>query len=154
LSGAPDPVAVHKAAVRAEVERRGLASFMNATKWAELKRAVMIELPFVPAAQRQDVLKPPERLAGVHDCWQGHHWDHETIQPFYSIEWLRLIPRYYEFTGALTPYRVAGDCTDQLRAILERLNIPFREDRERTFWLYGYASADPATLTPPSETRT
>ena len=46
------------------------------------------------------------------------------------------------------------DCTDGFRDLLTRLRIPFREDQVGTFWIYGYAPADPATLTSPDETPT
>lgn len=142
-----------KAAVRAEVERRGLASFMNATRWRALRDAVLDELPFPPAFQLQDVLGPREIP------WESDHvdgtgaWIDEDLEPLFSIEWMRVVPRYRAFVGALVEGPVV-DCTDEFRDLLGRLHIPCREDAARTFWIYGYAPADPATLTSTPEEAT
>ena len=68
-----------RVAVRAEVERRGLASFMNATRWNALCEAVYAELPFPPPFQLQSVLgerEPP--------------WDTATVS--YWGAWSELAP--------------------------------------------------------------
>ena len=135
-----------KAAVRAEVERRGLASFMNATRWRGLRDAVLDELPFPPAFQLQDVLGPREIPWGGDQVDGTGAWIDEDLEPLFSIEWMRVVPRYRPFVGALVSGPVI-DCTDQFRDLLRRLHIPYREDETRAFWIYGYAPADPATLT-------
>jgi len=142
-----------RAAVRAEVERRGLASFMNATRWRALRDAVLDELPFPPVFQLQDVLGPREIP------WDGEQvdgtgaWIDEDLEPLFSIEWMRVVPRYRAFAGALVSGPV-HDCTDQFRDLLGRLHIPFRQDGAGAFWIYGYAPADPATLTSTPEEAT
>ena len=142
-----------RAEVRAAVERRGLASFMNDTRWRALCEAVYAELPFPPAFQLQSVLgereplADPEALAGG---WGG--WS-ELGDAAWAVEWLRVVPRHRRPRGRLVADEVI-DCADAFRGVLERLHIPYREDGARTFWIYGYAPADPATLTPPSETPT
>lgn len=142
-----------KAAVMAEVQRRSLASFMNRTRWEALRDAVLAELPFPPAFQRQDVLGPREAAWRLdHVDGQGA-WIDEDLEPLFSIEWLRVVPRHRTFPGALVEGPTA-DCTDQFRDLLARLHIPHLEDAARTFWIYGYAPADPATLTAPDETPT
>lgn len=139
-----------KAAVRAEVERRGLASFMNRTRWQALRDAVVADLPFRPAFQIQDVLGPREAPWRVDRVdWQGA-WIDEDLEPLFCIEWIRVVPRYRTRRGALVEGPVE-DCTDAFRDLLGRLNIPYREDEARTFWIYGYAPADPSTLTSPPE---
>ena len=142
-----------KAAVMAEVQRRGLASFMNRTRWEALRTAVLAELPFPPAFQRQDVLGPREAVwRPDHVDWQGA-WIDEDLEPLFSIEWLRVVPRHRTFLGALVEGPTA-DCTDQFRDLLARLRIPHLEDAAKTFWIFGYAPADPATLTAPDQTAT
>jgi hypothetical protein len=140
-----------KAAVLAEVERRGLASFMNDTRWRALVEAVHAELPFPPPFQLQPVLgerEPPWNVEAV-DYWGA--WS--ELESFFAIEWLRVLPRYRKFVG-----RLVGDewidCTDAFRTVLGRLRIPFREDDAGTFWIYGYAAADAATLTAADESPT
>ena len=140
-----------KAAVLAEVERRGLASFMNATRWSALCEAVYAELPFPPPFQLQSVLgerEPPWDTEAV-SYWGA--WS--ELAPFRDIERLRVLPRYRRPVGRLVADEWI-DCTDGFRDLLIRLRIPFREDQVGTFWIYGYAAADPATLTSPDETPT
>lgn len=141
-----------RARVRAEVERRGLASFMNRTRWEALCAAVYAELPFPPPFQLQSVLGERESLWDSDEVDYWGDWGGESLEPLVSIEWLRVVPRYRKHVGMLVPDEVV-DASDQFRALLVRLAAPCRED-DRGFWIYGYASADPATLTPPVETPT
>ena len=136
--------------VREAVAARGLASFMNATKWAELQAAVQDELPFAPAYQRQDLLEDPQAVPESDVGSWGGWWFGEFIEPIWSIEWLRIIPYRWEHVGALVPPRLNADCREPLKAILDRLSIPCRQDA-RSIWVYGYAPAGPATLTGPGE---
>lgn len=133
-----------KAKVLAEVERRGLASFMNQTRWEKLCEAVYAELPFPPAFDLQTVLGKRQPLMDTGPARFWGSWS--ELEPFFEIEWLRVIPRYCRHVAMLLPDEVI-DCTDRFRDLLVRLRIPFREDEARTFWIYGYAPADPATLT-------
>lgn len=50
-----------RAKVKAEAQRRGLASVMNQTRWEEL-RATMLSLPFKPVFQLQAIPGPREPL--------------------------------------------------------------------------------------------
>lgn len=140
-----------KAEVRAETERRGLAGFMNDTRWQALIEAVHADLPFPPGFQLKPVTgeADPEPDTTALTYWGA--WD--ELQPFFAVEWLRVVPRCRKPRGQLLADEIV-DCTDAFRALLQRLRIPFREDVAGTFWIYGYAASDPATLTPPSETPT
>lgn len=142
-----------RARLQAELQRRGLASFMNQTKWRELRAAVEIGLPFVPAWEVQNILLPAQTVRrGLISVGGGHRWNYEDMPPFPLVEWVRMIPRIHAAVGGpLRPMQVVEDCTEDLRAVLVRLSIPFLEDEEGAFWVYGYAPADPATLTPPLE---
>lgn len=140
-----------KAEVRAELERRGLAGFMNDTRWKALVEAVRSELPFPPGFQLKPVTgeadpEPDTAALGYLGAW-------EELQPFFDIEWLRVVPRYRKHRGRLVADEIV-DCTDAFRGMLQRLRLPFREDEARTFWIFGYAAADPATLTLPPEAPT
>lgn len=140
-----------KARVLAEVERRGLASFMNRTRWERLCEAVDTELPFPPAFDLQTVLGGRGPLMST-DA-PSFHGDWQALQPYFHVEWVRVAPRWSRGLGRLVPDEVI-DCSDAFRDLLLRLGVPFREDQARTFWIYGYAPADPATLTSPPETPT
>jgi len=132
----------HKERVGIEVAKRGLVSFMNDTKWLELQRAAVDELPFAPPFQRKDVLQPvlePARFDT--DVWWHGDW-REGILPFYSIEWLRIRPRYLKHRGALIAPTIV-DCEDVLKSVLERQYIPFVE-RDYSIIIFGYALQTPS----------
>lgn len=137
-----------KARVLAEVERRGLASFMNRTRWERLREAVETELPFPPAFDLQTVLGA--RQSPMDTGAPEFAGDWPELEPYFHVEWVRVVPRRSEPVGRLVPDEVI-DCTDAFRDLLGRLGVPFREDEARTFWIHGYAPADPATLTSPPE---
>jgi hypothetical protein len=131
----------HKAKVRKEVRQRGLTSFMNQTKWLELQKAIVDELPFPPPFQRKDVLeKTPEPSEFESDVWYHGDWT-EGVLPFHSIEWLRIRPRYLKSKGQLLESEVV-ECGEELRRILLRYHIPFKEPDD-SIWIYGYAACSP-----------
>ena len=134
-----------KADIQTELDRRGLASFMNRTWWDALRKAVTAELPFPPPFQRQDIRGPREALWESDEVSYWGDWSDESLEPALGIEWLRVVPRYHKHVGKLVAPETI-DCSDQFRNLLVRLRLPWRED-ERGFWIYGYAPADPATLT-------
>lgn len=137
-----------KAAVRAEVEQRGLAGFMNNTRWQALVDAVYARLPFPPGFQLKSVSRESDPAPDVEAVRYWGAWS--ELEPYFDIEWLRVVPRCRKHRGRLVADEVV-DCTDAFRTLLQELRIPYREDEARTFWIYGYAAADPATLTSPPE---
>lgn len=134
-----------RAKVKAEAQRRGLASVMNQTRWEEL-RATMLSLPFKPVFQLQAIPGPREPLWSSDQVTSQGCWCAECIEPFWAIEWIRILPCLWQDRGALVPPVLVGDCSDALRAELKRLSLPFRED-DRGFWIHGYSAGDP-TLAP------
>lgn len=136
--------------IQTEVDRRGLASFMNQTRWTALCRAVAGELPFPPPFQLQDLLAPPQSLWPSDEVYHWGDWSQESLEPVLSIEWIRVVPRYLKHRGMLVSPEII-DCTAQFRDLAARLRLPWRED-DRGIWIYGYAPADPATLTWTDET--
>ncbi|HYC75653.1 DUF6678 family protein [Brevundimonas sp.] len=141
-----------EAGIQTEMDRRGLASFMNRTRWAPLCKAVHEELPFPPPFQIQDMTGPRQVLWASDDVDHWGDWSAESLEPVLSIEWMRIVPRYLKHRGMLVAPEII-DCTTQLRDLVKRLRLPWRED-ERGIWIYGYAPADPATLTSPPEAPT
>lgn len=120
--------------IRAE---RGLASYMNDTKWRELCRGVDT-LPFPHAYQIKCVdAHAPEPLelqyapaylgdwAGTPEASLGIH-----------IEWMKIAPRYSRHRGRLIS-PVIEDCSCELLALLMRLRLLFVE-QDGFIVLYGY----------------
>lgn len=129
--------------IRREVMERGLTSFMNDTKWRALQRVMLEELPFPPPYQRKDVLQAaPDPAVFDADVWYFGDW-REGILPFWSIEWLRIRPRYLERRAQLLPSAIQ-DCREDLRAALAREHISFVE-RDDSFWVHGYARQLPTS---------
>ena len=141
-----------KADIQIEMDRRGLAAFMNDTRWTALVKTVNDELAFPPPVQLQDIRAPRQALWASDDIDHWGDWSAESLEPVLAIEWIRVIPRYLKRRGMLIDPEII-DCTDQFRDLVKRLRLPWRED-ERGIWIYGYAPADPATLTWNDETPT
>jgi len=125
---------------------------MNRTRWDALRKAVAEELPFPPPFQLQDVTGPRQALWDSDEVHFQGDWSDESLEPVLGIEWLRVVPRYRKHVGMLVASETI-DCAAQFRDLVTRLRLPWRED-ERGIWIYGYALADPATLTSPFETLT
>ncbi|WP_411346512.1 DUF6678 family protein [Paenibacillus sp. WLX1005] len=142
----------YKHKVRQEVERRGLTSIMNDTRWEKLKFGVYHQLPFPPAFQVKYVLSAEPHptafeqdvnyngdwtaiLGDLSDDAQFCNWQH----PSFNVEWVRVKPRRLEYRGQL----VEDECIDieaPFVALLHECNIPYL-CRQHDYWIYGYATA-------------
>lgn len=126
------------------IAERNLTSIMNNTKWLELQDAVVNKLLFPPPYQAKYLLDDslyPEEFE--RDVWNWGDWK-EGIMPFYSVEWIRVRPRYLEHRGMLVAPKLI-DITDDFVNILKELSIPYRQDND-TYFIYGYIS-DTSVLT-------
>ncbi len=125
----------HKHEVKRELTKRGLGSVMNDTKWRELV-AVIQRLPFPPPYQRKDVLRStPEPESFDSDVSYWGDWS-EGIHPFFSIEWLRIRPRYLKHVAQLLPSTVV-DCENELEEMLRSIGQPYEKTYD-SIWIYGY----------------
>ncbi|MDA1475600.1 DUF6678 family protein [Bacillus changyiensis] len=128
-----------KQKVLAVVNKKQLASIMNNTKWEQLQKFVIDNLPFPPAFQVKYVLEdPPDTENFEEDVWYWGDWQH-GLGPFYSIEWMRVRPRYVKHRGRLIEPEIF-DITDPFIDILQKLNIPFVQEG-RTICIYGYVNS-------------
>jgi len=151
------------------VERRGLVSFMNTTKWKELKKAVIEEMPFNPPYHWK-LISWGDVDKGHPDAKDENYWDFTTksssysgediwadkytpedhlswdcfATPFWAIEWIRVVPKKQEIhRGRLVEPKISkvlDDATDQFVEILERYNIPYEEENG-VYTIYGYRGA-------------
>jgi hypothetical protein len=118
------------------IDEKQMYSVMNDTKWRELQSAVLESLPFPPPFQIKDVLgKEPFPKDFEEDVWYLGDWI-EGLNPFYSIEWIRVRPRYLKNIGKLLP-QTRIDITEEFKSILLKCSIPFKEDKD-TIYIYGY----------------
>lgn len=127
-----------KKRVNRVVVQKQLCSIMNETKWGSLQKGVINSLPFAPPYQVKYVLDDahyPENFDN--DVWYLGDWI-EGLSPFYSIEWIRVRPRYLKHKGNLLPPEMI-DISNEFVSILEELKIPYKEENN-TFFIYGYIS--------------
>lgn len=82
-----------KADIQAEMDPRGLAAFMNDTRWAALFKPVQDERPFPPPFQLQDIREPRHTLWASDDVHHFGDWSPESLDPVLGIEWIRVVPR-------------------------------------------------------------
>jgi hypothetical protein len=129
------------AKVRRAIEERGLTSHMNDTKWRKLCEAVAEELPFPPPYQAKLLVSDGPEPAELEPS--PSHYGDWAVTPESSmgvfIEWLRVAPRISVHVGGLMAPRVQ-DCSEALRHLLKRMNIPFNE-RDGFFIIYGHTAS-------------
>lgn len=113
----------HKNEVKLALAKKGLGSYMNDTKWRELL-AEIDKLPFPPPYQRKDILRSePEPTHFDSDVWYLGDWE-EGIYPFFSIEWIRIRPRYLKHVA-------------QFERALQSIGQVYEKDHD-SIWIYGY----------------
>ena len=129
--------------VRAVAAEKNLVPRMNDAKWTQLQEAVA-GLPFPPAFILRRVTdpdgSPPDGAFGGKPPWWHGDWSNyyeEGMPPLFAIEWITVWPQKSVHRGRLVPDGIV-DATDAFRAILERLGIPFVEERG-LFTIHGYA---------------
>lgn len=122
--------------VESFVNKNQFVSVMNNTKWLELQIGVMNHLSFTPPYQVKFLLEEfPHPLTFDEDVWFLGDWL-DGLYPFYSIEWLRVRPRYLKHIGQLVDPEVI-ELTEEFRSLLTTYHIPF-EEKENSFFIYGY----------------
>jgi hypothetical protein len=128
-----------KKVIETTIEKQ-LHPVMNNTKWEKLRNEVLKLLPFPPPFQAKYVLEEsplPESFDSDVSYWGD--WD-EALTPFYSIEWIKVRPRYLKHQGVLVTDEVI-DITNEFITLLNRLKIPYRKDNN-AYYIYGYVSND------------
>jgi hypothetical protein len=89
-----------------------------------------------PPYQRKDVLhSEPEPSTFDSDVWYLGDWV-EGIYPLFSIEWIRIRPRYLKHVAQLLPEAVV-DCEAEFEQALQSLGQPY-EKSDDSIWIYGY----------------
>ena len=108
---------------------------MNDTQWTTLIQ-VIEGLEFPPPYQRKDILKSdPEPSSFESDVSYFGDW-HEGMRPFFSIEWIRIRPRYLKHRGMLLSPSVL-DCQRTLEASLQAIGQAYELSAD-SIWIFGY----------------
>ncbi len=129
-----------KRRIREILTERGLASYMNDTKWRKLCRSID-KLPFRPAYQIKCVDgDAPEPCELQHAPTYFGNWAKTPEAGLgIHIEWMKIAPRYSPYRGRSISQAVQ-DCSSELLALLSRLQLPFVE-QDSFIVLYGHGSA-------------
>jgi len=143
----------YKIKVQKEVERRGLTSVLNDTRWNRLLQGIYKRLPFAPPFQMKDVLEElpyPEYFeqdVNYNGDWHaaiGDMSDDARFTPLqnpaFAIEWLRIKPRRLEYQGRLVESRLL-DIEQEFVTLLREERIPYVK-KGNDYWIYGYATAE------------
>ncbi len=126
------------------IDEKGLCSCMNATKWNELRNAVINELPFQPpfivkflmdeeCFGEQDFERDVYHTADWH---YAYSIDGYSFDASFAIEWIRIHPRYLKSRGALLEPEVVS-CEKEFVQVLNKYNIPYEEENG-VYTVYGY----------------
>ena len=124
------------------LQRRGLTSYMNNTKWREFQNAMIEEMPF----------SPPYVYKSLFEDGKGRCFDfseYETSLGDYSaesfacnhysiIEWVKVRPGYYSVEGGrLCPKFTYHDARSEFESIMKKYSISF-EMIDGVYIIYGY----------------
>ena len=129
-----------KKKIRKIVEQRQLCSYMNDTKWNELRHAMLEEMPFPPPYVIKWIYKECENEDFLEDVSYLGDWNEalafgDRVHGA-AIEWMKIRPRYLKYQGKLVPPKLI-DASAEFEAILNRLHIPY-EAEDGAYCIYGY----------------
>ncbi|MFD2562867.1 DUF6678 family protein [Aquimarina rubra] len=130
-----------KKQIKKIVASKKLSSVMNDTKWLELQQGIET-LPFPPAYNEKlvqwneikfrfsEIENEPAFLGDWSSFWE------EGLPIFFTIEWLEIRPKHRKNIGRLVPPKILDETTELIQ-LLNKLNIPFEEEKG-TIIIYGY----------------
>jgi len=128
--------------VRKLVSEKGLASYMNNTKWKEFVYAMEHELPFPPPYVYKTLFEdgdmPYNRF--ITEANSPGSYDEESFEwwNFKIIEWVKIHPRYYVNRGGILVKKLElHDEEQEFTAVLDKYNIPYEENNGE-YIIYGY----------------
>lgn len=130
-----------KEKVKKIVLQRNLCSYMNSTKWNELRNAMLNEMPFPPpfSIKYLDTEYKEELQHDVYylgDWYYGLSIDGHYFDASFAIEWIKIRPRYLKQRGMLIEPEII-DAEDVFVEILKKYSIPY-EECSGVYYIYGY----------------
>lgn len=118
------------------VQTNQLQSFMNNTKWKELREA-MDALEHSPAFIVKYLLNEEQETPDFEDIPRyAGDWSEDCFSASFAIEWLKIHAKFRSFQGHLLPDAVA-DFSDVIQAALEKHHIPYEKQGD-IFTIFGY----------------
>lgn len=121
------------------IRERNLCSYMNDTKWNELRNAMLNEMPFPPPFTAKYLFEnDDEGMNFQEDVYCLGDWEDYDgyLDNWFAVEWIKIRPRYLKRRGVLIEPKII-DGEDTFIRILEKYNIPYNESNG-TFCIYGY----------------
>lgn len=125
------------------VKKKNLCSYMNDTKWSELRNAMMNELPFPPFYVFKTLFEDecPDEIYIYSDSSLCGDWGESFAFGGYynggfAFEWLKIRPRVLKHRGMLIEPEVLDE-GPELEEILRKYAIPFEKSGE-VYCIYGY----------------
>ena len=125
------------------VSTRNLCSYMNDTKWNELRWDVLNLLPFPPPYKMKTLFDDycDEVMNFQEDVWYHGDWyeglTYENhFNGYFAIEWIKVRPRYLKHRGQLIAPEMIDE-SKEFEQILKHHSIPF-EMKNGAYCIYGY----------------
>lgn len=130
------------------ITKRNLASFMNNTKWRELRIGMRKELPFIPPYEYKTLFDDSNYISEDYvqyliknegpNCFCSLDEESFNFLNYKAIEWLKVRPRFFtEEGGQLVKKKVWYDCEKEFTEILKKYSIPY-ELKNGVYTIYGY----------------
>ncbi len=134
-----------KERVRKIVENRNLCSYMNDTKWNELRMDMMNEMPFQPSYILKFVFddEPIENASFYNnekcmtDWYSVFAMDGQYFNGSFAVEWIKIRPRCLKHRGQLVEPEVV-DAEDIFVEILKKYSISYECEEDGVYCIYGY----------------
>ena len=124
-------------------DERGLRSCMSGEKWAQLRNAMMSEMPFQPPYLVKFITDDlpagdeNELVSSYHPMpWHEAYVFDNIFDASFALEWVKICPRYYKHRGKLiAPEEISAEA--ELLQILEKYAVAF-EKEDGVYTIYGW----------------
>lgn len=133
-----------KERARKIIQQRNLCSYMNDTKWNELRTAMMNDMPFPPPFIIKFLFE--DEAVGEKDFYGDVNYFGDWYEAFaieghcfngaFAVEWIKVRPRYLKHRGQLVMPEVIN-AEEKFVEILKRYSIPY-EEGDGVYCIYGY----------------
>ncbi|MDE6781078.1 MAG: hypothetical protein K2J40_06435 [Ruminococcus sp.] len=122
------------------VKQRNLCSYMNDTKWSELRSAMLNDMPFPPPYAMKTLFEDcgediSEDVYHIGDWYEGFCIG-EYFNGGFAVEWIKVRTRILKYRGLLISPEVLDE-TAEFVGVLKKYNIHY-EEKDGIYTIYGY----------------